>query len=115
MQKATIQLHLSLQEPADRSLYRLALSQNQITASESQTAAAQVAKNIERYIAAPNLSGSTNNLNVNYPNNLFVNQTLDRIDENIGDRVRLFVRYHWQNLSIVGGFLMLLPGCKWRQ
>ena len=40
---------------------------------------------------------------MNYPNNLFINQTLDRVDENIGDRVRLFVRYHWQNLSIVGG------------
>ena len=36
-------------------------------------------------------SGSTNNLNVNYPNNLFINQTLDRVDENIGDHVRLFV------------------------
>ena len=25
------------------------------------------------------------------------------MDENIGDHVRLFFRYHWQNLSIVGG------------
>jgi hypothetical protein len=76
---------------------------NRIPASELSTPAAQIAKNIEQYIAAPNLSGSTNNLNVNYPNNLFIKQTLDRIDENIGDRVRLFVRYHWQNLNIVGG------------
>ncbi len=76
---------------------------NQIPASELNTASAQIAKNIEQYIAPPNLSGSTNNLNVNYPANLFINQTLDRIDENIGDHVRLFARYHWQNLSIVGG------------
>jgi hypothetical protein len=76
---------------------------NQIPAAELGTAAAQIAKNIEQYIAPPNLSGGTNNLNVNYPSNLFINQTLDRIDENIGDRVRLFARYHWQNLSIVGG------------
>jgi hypothetical protein len=76
---------------------------NQIPASELSTPAAQIAKSIEQYIAPPNLPGSTNNLNVNYPNNLFINQTLDRVDENIGDHVRLFVRYHWQNLSIVGG------------
>ncbi len=76
---------------------------NQIPASELNTSSAQIAKNIEQYIAAPNLPGSTNNLNVNVPSNLFIHQTLDRIDENIGDKVRLFVRYHWQNLSIVGG------------
>ncbi|QNI30589.1 TonB-dependent receptor [Alloacidobacterium dinghuense] len=76
---------------------------NQIPASELNTPAGQIAKNIEQYIAPPNLPGSTNNLNVNYPANLFIKQSLDRIDENIGEHVRLFVRYHWQNLSIVGG------------
>ncbi len=76
---------------------------NQIPASELNTPGGQIAKNIEQYIAPPNLPGSTNNLNVNYPANLFIHQTLDRIDENIGEHVRLFVRYHWQNLSIVGG------------
>lgn len=76
---------------------------NQIPASELSTASAQIAKNIEQYIAPPNLPGAINNLNVNYPSNLFIHQTLDRIDENIGEHVRLFVRYHWQNLSIVGG------------
>lgn len=76
---------------------------NQIPVSELNTPAAQISKNIEQYIAAPNLPGVTNNLNVNIPNNLFIHQTLDRVDENIGEHVRLFVRYHWQNLSIVGG------------
>ena len=76
---------------------------NQIPVSELASPAAQIAKHIEQYIAKPNLPGSTNNLNVNYPSNLFITQTLDRIDENIGQHVRLFVRYHWQNLSIVGG------------
>lgn len=76
---------------------------NQILPSELNTPAAEIAKSIEQYIAPPNLPGSTNNLNVNYPNNLYIKQTLDRIDENIGDHVRLFFRYHWQNLSIVGG------------
>lgn len=76
---------------------------NQIPASELSTPSAQIAKNIEQYIAQPNLPGITNNLNVNVPSNLFIHQTLDRIDENIGEKVRIFVRYHWQNLSIVGG------------
>jgi hypothetical protein len=76
---------------------------NQIPASELSAPAGQIAKRIEQYIAPPNLPGGTNNLNVNYPNNLYISQTLDRIDENIGDHVRLFVRYHWQNLTIVGG------------
>ena len=76
---------------------------NMIPASELNTSAALIAKSIEQYIAPPNLPGSTNNLNVNYPNNLFITQSLDRIDENIGDHVRLFVRYHWQDLNIVGG------------
>ena len=76
---------------------------NQIPASELTTPAAQIAKNVEQYIAPPNLPGSTNNLNVNYPNDLYIKQSLDRVDENIGDHVRLFFRYHWQDLSIVAG------------
>lgn len=76
---------------------------NKIPASELSTPAAQIAKKYEQYIVAPNLSGPVNNLNASYPTNLFITQTLDRIDENIGERVKLFFRYHWQNLTLVSG------------
>ena len=32
-----------------------------------------------------------------------ITQTLDRVDENIGDKNRLYFRYHWQNITIVNG------------
>ncbi len=76
---------------------------NQIPASELGTSAAQIAKKLEQYIPAPTQSGTVNNLNLPFPNNLSITQTIDRIDENIGDKVRLFFRYDWQNLTLVAG------------
>ena len=81
---------------------------NLIPASELNTAAASISKSLEQYFPAPNLPsasnpGFVNNLFTHYPNNLNITQTLDRIDENIGDRVRLFFRYHWQNLTYLAG------------
>ena len=81
---------------------------NQIPASELNTAAAQVSKALEQYFPAPNYPSASNPALVNnyfahYPNNLYVTQSLDRIDENIGEKIRLFFRYHWQNLTYLAG------------
>jgi hypothetical protein len=40
---------------------------------------------------------------VNFPSNLFVAQTLERLDENIGEKVKLFLRFHWQDLTYANG------------
>ena len=50
-----------------------------------------------------NLSGVQNNLQNSFPNNIVITQTLDRVDENIGDKDRLYFRYHWQNITIENG------------
>jgi outer membrane receptor protein involved in Fe transport len=55
------------------------------------------------YMPLPNAPGVTNNLVTSYPNNDNYNQTIDRIDQNIGERARLFFRYAWQNESIFTG------------
>jgi hypothetical protein len=83
---------------------------NQIPASELATNAAGIAKKLEQYTIAPNVpgtqNGTLNNYDGSYPTNVSINQSLDRVDENIGEHVRLFGRLHWQNLSIVGGTLL---------
>lgn len=77
---------------------------NQIPSGELASAAAAVARKYEQYVPLPNVAGISNNLfNVYFPNNLFIAQSLERVDENIGDKVRLFVRYHWQNLQYANG------------
>lgn len=81
----------------------LAYSNNQIPASQLNTSAALIAQKLQTYMPLPNLPGLINNLQVSYPTNLSITQSMNRIDENIGDRVRLFVRYHWQNLTLLSG------------
>jgi len=78
---------------------------NKIPTSELASASAQIATKYEAYVPAPNVPGAiTNNLfNVYYPNTLYIAQTLERVDENLGDKVKLFVRYHWQNLQYSNG------------
>lgn len=76
---------------------------NQIPASELSTQAAQIAKNYEAYMVAPNLTGISNNLNNSFPNNVLVGQSIDRVDSNIGQNVKLFARVYWDNLSFLNG------------
>ena len=77
---------------------------NQIPASELNTPAGLIAQKYEALVPLPNTSGINNNLsNVYFPNNLLISQTLDRVDENIGEKVRLFFRYHAQNLTYSNG------------
>jgi hypothetical protein len=80
---------------------------NIIPASELSTASAAIAQKYMAYIPLPNSPG-TNGINnnyasVNYPNDLWIAQTLTRVDENVGQHVRLFARYHWQNLTYANG------------
>lgn len=61
------------------------------------------AQRVLQYMPEPNLPGITNNLEATYPNNDRYNQTIDRIDQNVGDKIRLFYRYAWQNETILTG------------
>ncbi len=83
---------------------------NQISQSDLTSGAAQIAQKLEAYMAlpTPGLAGTTgngtqNNIQAFFPNNLVITQTLDRVDENIGEKVRLFFRYHWQDINVTGG------------
>jgi hypothetical protein len=62
-----------------------------------------VAKKLQQYYPAPNLAGLASNLSVAVPNTASYNQTVDRIDQNIGDKIRLNVRAHWQKWDAFGG------------
>lgn len=56
-----------------------------------------------QYMPLPNLPGVTNNYQATYPNNDSFNQTIDRIDQNIGDSIRLFFRYAWNDETYLTG------------
>jgi hypothetical protein len=76
---------------------------NQIPAAELATASAAIAKKYEAYMVTPNLPGIANNLNNAYPSTLIIQQSIDRVDENIGENNKLFFRYYLQNLRFVNG------------
>jgi outer membrane receptor protein involved in Fe transport len=50
-----------------------------------------------------NAPGITDNLIATYPNNDHWNQEIGRLDQNIGDKIRLFVRFAWLGENIFGG------------
>jgi Carboxypeptidase regulatory-like domain len=81
----------------------LAYPNNQIPASELNSPSGMISQKLEAYMTLPNLSGVQNNLQNSFPSNVIITQTLDRIDENIGDKDRLFFRYHWQDINVVSG------------
>jgi hypothetical protein len=54
-----------------------------------------VAQNALQYMALPTVPGVNNNLAGNAPNNDDFNQAIGRIDQNLGDKTRLFFRYAW--------------------
>ncbi|MEA2539806.1 MAG: hypothetical protein QOH35_1172, partial [Acidobacteriaceae bacterium] len=97
---------ICLKDPATGAYY----PGNQIPASELGSPNGLIAQKLEAYSVAPNVAGTQNgtlnNFNASFPTNVAINQSLDRIDENIGEHIRLFGRLHWQNLSIVGGTLL---------
>lgn len=98
---------ICLQDPGTGAYY----PNNQIPAALLSTPAAQISQKLQAYMPLPNVpasaantqNGTQNNLNVNVPSSLVITQTLDRLDENIGDKVRLFFRVHWQDITNFSG------------
>lgn len=57
------------------------------------------------YYAAPTNSGITNNISGPIANNNNTDQSVDRLDQNIGDKVRLFFRWQQQSMNLLAGSL----------
>lgn len=62
-----------------------------------------VALKLQQYYPTPNLPGLTQNYAASIANNNNTNQTVDRIDQNVGDKVRLFFRYQRQQENLLVG------------
>ncbi len=62
-----------------------------------------VTQKLQQYYPGSNLPGLASNYSVPVPTTINTDQTVDRIDQNIGDKVRLYVRAHYQNENIFGG------------
>ena len=58
---------------------------------------------LQKYYPAPNLPGLTNNYSAVLANNNNTDQTVDRLDQNLGDKTRLFFRYQRQQETILVG------------
>ena len=58
---------------------------------------------IYQLFPSPNQPGTVSNLAASYPNNDRYNQTIDRLDQNIGNNTRLFFRYAWNNEQFLTG------------
>lgn len=56
-----------------------------------------------QYYGVPNVAGVVNNANVNVPNTFMQDQTLDRLDYALSERVRIFARYDYQTISSASG------------
>ncbi|HEX4164452.1 MAG TPA: TonB-dependent receptor [Bryobacteraceae bacterium] len=61
------------------------------------------AQKLLAFMPLPNLPGITSNLEATYPNNDHYNQVIGRVDQNIGDKIRLFFRYAWNNETFLTG------------
>jgi hypothetical protein len=64
------------------------------------------AKLLQYYPLPTDNSKLTNNYNAALPLSLVQNQTLDRVDHNIGQNVRLFGRFLWQKLTFENGSIV---------
>jgi hypothetical protein len=62
-----------------------------------------VVAKLQQYYVAPNLAGLGNNYSTTVPNNNYTDQTVDRIDQNLGDKVRLYFRYQYQTENLLAG------------
>jgi Carboxypeptidase regulatory-like domain/TonB dependent receptor len=58
---------------------------------------------LQQFYPAANLPGFSSNFSVPVPSTGKYNQTVDRIDQNVGDKIRLYVRAHWQAWDVFGG------------
>jgi len=62
-----------------------------------------IVKKLQQYYPAPNLPSLASNFSVAVPSTQRYNQTLNRLDQNFGNSVRLYVRAHWQEWNSFGG------------
>lgn len=58
---------------------------------------------LQKFYPTPNLPGVTNNISASLANNNNTDQTVDRLDQNLGDKTRLFFRYQRQVENILVG------------
>ena len=58
---------------------------------------------LQQYYPASNLRGLSSNYSVPVPTTITTNQTVDRIDQTIGSKVRLYVRAHYQQENVFAG------------
>jgi len=62
-----------------------------------------VVTKLQQYYPSTNLAGLTSNYSVPVPTTISTNQTVDRIDQNIGDRIRIYARADYQDQPVFGG------------
>ena len=56
-----------------------------------------VSKNLLQYYPTPNATGTANNLSTTASNKDNIDQFLGRVDQNVGNKIRLYVRYNWHD------------------
>jgi len=56
-----------------------------------------IARKLLEYYPATNQAGTTSNVQANSSNTDNIDQVLARVDQNIGNKVRLYVRYNWHD------------------
>jgi hypothetical protein len=61
------------------------------------------AQKLRPYYPNPTLAGITSNFPAAAPNNTTTDQTVDRLDHNASDRIRLFLRYQQQTTELFSG------------
>lgn len=79
---------------------------NTAYANQQVTNISPVSSKLLAYLPLPNLPGVSNNLNATVPTNVNIDSTLDRVDYNVGEKVRLFGRYYYQKLQTLAGSLV---------
>jgi len=62
-----------------------------------------VTAKLQQYYPATDLPGLASNYSVPVPTTISTNQTVDRIDQNIGDKIRLYARADYQDQPVYGG------------
>jgi hypothetical protein len=63
-----------------------------------------IVQKLRQYYPTPTLSGITNNFPTVQPNNNTTDQTVDRLDHNVGDKIRFVFRYQRQAMDLLAGF-----------
>ena len=58
---------------------------------------------LQQYYPGTNLPGLASNYSVAVPTTINTDQTVDRIDQTIGEKIRLYARAHYQNENVFAG------------